>query len=143
MRLFAYISALLLCACSLNADHASTQPAAAVSEVTIKVSDHPKLGKILTDSKGMTLYIFTPDKAANSSTCYDQCTVAWPPYVVTGKPSLPQGVSGDLNTTNRRDNKAQVTYNGMPLYYYSNDKKPGDVNGQNVDNKWFVVNPNK
>lgn len=88
----------------------------------------------------MTLYMFTPDKN-NTSTCYDQCAVAWPPLLTSSKPILASGVAGTLNTTTRRDNTSQVTYNGMPLYYYIKDKKPGDAFGQNVDNEWFVINP--
>lgn len=109
--------------------------------ITVKVASDPKLGRILTDGKGMTLYMFTPDKN-NTSACYDQCAVTWPPLLVSsGTPSLAQGVPGTLGTIKRRDNTTQVTFNGMPLYYFVKDKKPGDVYGQNVDNKWFVVNP--
>lgn len=111
------------------------------NESTIKVVENPKLGKILTDNKGKTLYMFTPDKNSTSE-CYDQCAVAWPPLLVSsGQPVLAQGIVGTIGTTTRKDNTRQVTYNGMPLYYYAKDKNPGDVTGQNVENKWFVVNP--
>ena len=33
----------------------------------------------------------------------------------------------------------QVTYNGWPLYYFPNDAEPGEANGQDVGNVWFVV----
>ena len=107
------------------------------------MANDPKLGKILTDGKGRTLYIFTSDKnKSNTSTCNDQCAVIWPPLLISsGKSVLAPGIVGTLDTTNRRDHTVQVTYNGMPLYYYAMDKKPGDVYGQNIENKWFVVNP--
>ncbi len=35
----------------------------------------------------------------------------------------------------------QITYNGRPLYYFINDQVPGDTNGQNVREAWFVVGP--
>lgn len=110
------------------------------SEVTVKVSNHPKLGKILTGSNGMTLYIFTPDRN-NTSTCYDLCAVEWPPLLISsGQPNLPPGIPGALGTINRKDNTRQVTYNGKPLYYYVGDNVAGDATGQQLENKWFVVN---
>lgn len=112
-----------------------------MSDATVKISSHPKFGKILTDNKGMTLYMFTPDKQ-DKSVCYDQCAREWPPLVVSkGLPKLDPGIPGQLGITTRIDNTKQVTYNGMPLYYYVKDKKPGDVTGQNVDHEWFVINP--
>lgn len=111
------------------------------SNATIKVVDNVKFGKILTDSKGMTLYKFTDDKSGVSA-CYDKCAVEWPPVLVSdGKPVLDSGVLGNLSTVKRNDGTTQVTYNGMPLYTYFKDKKVGDVNGQKVDGKWFVINP--
>lgn len=120
-------------------------PAAAqqrtMNEPTVKVVENPKLGKILTDNKGMTLYMFTPDKN-NKSVCYDQCAIVWPPFLISSRqPILAPGIAGTFGFTTRKDNTCQVTYNGMPLYYYVKDRKPGDVNGQNVDNEWFVINP--
>ena len=112
-----------------------------MNEPTVKVVENPKLGKILTDSKGMTLYMFTPDKN-NTSVCYDKCSALWPPLLISaGQPILAPGIVGTLGLTNRNDNTRQVTYNGMPLYYYVKDKKPGDITGQKVENEWFVINP--
>ena len=50
-------------------------------------------------------------------------------------------MSGWLGTTTRPDGNSQVTYNGVPLYYFANDEKPGDTNGQTVGDVWFVVDP--
>lgn len=109
-------------------------------EHIVNVADS-KLGKILTDSKGMTLYVFTADKDGKS-TCYDQCAKAWPPFLVTSQqPHFNTNIEGKFGLMARKDNKQQVTYNNMPLYYYQKDKKPGDVTGQGVDGAWFVVQP--
>jgi predicted lipoprotein with Yx(FWY)xxD motif len=35
----------------------------------------------------------------------------------------------------------RVTYNGWSLYYFFRDAKPGDANGQDSRNVWFVVGP--
>ena len=55
-------------------------------DTLIKVTKDPIHGDILTDSKGMTLYVFTSDKA-NESTCFDECAVLWPPLTVKGRSS--------------------------------------------------------
>jgi predicted lipoprotein with Yx(FWY)xxD motif len=116
--------------------------AAAQGAVTVQVAEHPALGKILTDGQGMTLYFFTKD-AANVSNCYDQCAVTWPPLLVAAgaQPTAAEGVPGQLGVIERTDGGRQVTYNGMPLYYFITDKQPGDANGQYVGDVWFVVHP--
>jgi predicted lipoprotein with Yx(FWY)xxD motif len=116
--------------------------AAAQGPATVQVTEHPTQGKILTDSQGMTLYLFTRD-AENVSNCYDQCAVNWPPLLAEAgaEPSAGEGVPGQLGVIERTDGDQQVTYNGMPLYYFANDSQPGDTNGQYVGNVWFVVHP--
>ncbi len=99
-----------------------------------------KLGSILTGTKGMTLYMYTRD-ALGISNCYDQCAVNWPPLLADGDPSAPSGLQGAIGKTQRKDGSWQVTYNGMPLYYWIRDQKPGDTTGQNVGGVWFVLNP--
>ena len=117
-------------------------PGAMAQEVTVQVSDHPELGKILTDGQGMTLYLYTPDKE-NVSNCYDQCAVNWPPLLVDAgqAPAAGAGLTGELGVAERTDGGRQVTYNGMPLYLWIRDGQPGDVTGQGVGNVWFVVHP--
>ena len=44
-----------------------------------------RLGSILVDSKGITLYDFVQDKGT-MSTCYSACAALWPPLLTTGKP---------------------------------------------------------
>ena len=31
--------------------------------------------------------------------------------------------------------------NGLPLYLFLNDRKPGDVNGQGVEKTWYAISP--
>ncbi|HEV8648871.1 MAG TPA: hypothetical protein VG276_05565 [Actinomycetes bacterium] len=98
-----------------------------------------KLGQVLTDDKGRTLYAFTPDKDGKS-TCYGTCAQTWLPLVAQASPVGGGGVSASLlSTTDRTDGSKQTTYKSWPLYYYSGDQQPGDVNGQGVGDKWFVV----
>jgi predicted lipoprotein with Yx(FWY)xxD motif len=113
----------------------------AIRPASMQAVANDKLGKILADGNGMTLYMFTKD-TKDTTNCYDKCEVAWPPLLSVGKPTLGDGVDASLlGTTTRKDGTVQVTYNGMPLYYYLKDTKPGDVTGQNVGKVWFVVAP--
>jgi predicted lipoprotein with Yx(FWY)xxD motif len=102
--------------------------------VAVATSD---LGEILVDSSGNTLYLFVPDDQGNS-TCYDACESNWPPLV--DDVSAGDGIDPALlGTVARDDGSAQVTYNSWPLYYFANDAVPGDVNGQGINEVWYVV----
>ncbi len=97
------------------------------------------LGPILADGDGNTLYIFTPDEQGES-VCYDQCEANWPP--LTGDVEAGDGLEGSLlGTAPRQDGTRQVTYNGWPLYYFAGDAASGDVNGQGVNDVWYVMSP--
>ena len=87
------------------------------------------LGRIVVDSHGRALYVSTHDRRAKS-TCYGKCARAWPPLVTRGKPRAAMGArSALLGTSLRRDGRRQVTYHGHPLYYFSKDRKAGQVLG--------------
>jgi predicted lipoprotein with Yx(FWY)xxD motif len=45
---------------------------------------------------------------------------------------------GAFATITRADGTVQVTFNHMPLYYFSGDSVAGDTNGQGTNN-WFVA----
>jgi len=100
------------------------------------------LGNVLVGPKGMTLYMFTKD-TADTSNCYDKCEANWPPLTVDKAEDVVPGVNllGKLSTAARKDGKLQVTYNGMPLYYWKDDKAIGDATGENVGKVWFTVVP--
>jgi predicted lipoprotein with Yx(FWY)xxD motif len=103
-----------------------------------------RLGRILVDSKGVTLYDFVTDKGGASS-CYGACTALWPPLITKGKPHAGHGVRASLlGTTKRKDGKLEVTYNHHPLYYFVSDRKPGQTTGQGVNQfggPWWVLSP--
>ena len=44
-----------------------------------------------------------------------------------------------VGTITRDDGTVQGTYNGWPLYYFSGDSAPGDVNGQGLNDVWWVI----
>jgi len=118
-----------------------TAAAAASGEATISVATDPKYGKILVGNNGMTLYIYTKD-TPNTSTCTGGCAKAWPPLLTMGSPKLGDGVDASLvgSAALTYDTKI-VTYNHMPLYYWSKDTKPGDITGLGVGGVWFLISP--
>jgi predicted lipoprotein with Yx(FWY)xxD motif len=100
-----------------------------------------KLGQVLVNSKGHTLYMFAKDKDGKSS-CSGSCAKFWPPYLQHGKATAGSGVKASLLGTTKRSNGMQITYNKHPLYSFVLDKKAGQTNGEgNVafGAKWYAV----
>jgi predicted lipoprotein with Yx(FWY)xxD motif len=100
------------------------------------------LGEIVVDGEGMTVYYFTKDeKDSGVSNCTGDCLVAWPPVLTEGDAPEVEGITAEVGTIDTPDGKKQVTIDGMPIYYWQNDKAPGDVDGQGVNDVWYVVAP--
>ena len=104
---------------------------------TVGVATEGDLAPYLVDAEGMTLYI-TSDDEVGVSNCVDACLDNWPPLLVeTG-----EDATGDLGTLVREDGEGtQVTYNGMPLYYWAADAAAGDTTGHEIGGVWSVVTP--
>ncbi len=116
----------------------TTVAAAAGSTVAVK-SAETELGPILVGVDGRTLYGFTNDTPTQSN-CEGTCAEAWPPVVVPANWTVAPGVdSGIFNTITRPDGTLQLVAGKYPLYAYSGDTAPGDVNGQGSGDVWFVV----
>ena len=117
---------------------ASSAPATA-AELKVAAS---KLGQIVVDGKGMSVYYFTNDtKDSGTSACTGGCLTAWPPVTTASDAPAAEGVTGTLGTIPTPDGKKQVTINGMPIYYFAKDTAPGDVLGQGVNSVWYLVAP--
>lgn len=116
--------------------------AVAYPNTQVFLGGNEELGRFLVGPNGMTLYRFNPDEPGVSN-CYDQCAVNWPPLLLEEGETLGgnAGVVGKLGTAEREDGTIQITYEGMPLYYWINDSEPGDATGQGVGDVWFVVPP--
>lgn len=111
------------------------------AEPTVTTVTDPEHGTYLADGAGRTLYLFTQDPSGES-TCVDECALNWPPLVAEGELSAGAGVAQTLlGTVTRPDGVEQVTYSGLPLYYFAQDEAPGEVNGQGVNDVWFLVSP--
>ncbi len=95
-----------------------------------------KVGKVLADEKGMTLYIFDKD-TPGKSVCKGKCAKAWPPIMADASAKA----TGKLSVITRGDGSKQWAYEKMPLYGWVKDKKPGDVTGDGRGGVWHVVYP--
>jgi predicted lipoprotein with Yx(FWY)xxD motif len=115
----------------------------ATSGVTVDAKPVGSLGTMLVaGSNGMTLYTFSKDvKDSGKSNCNAGCITTWPALTVAAgvTPSAGSSASGKLATIKRDDGTSQVTYNGLPLYFFANDHAPGDSNGVYQD--WNPVKP--
>jgi predicted lipoprotein with Yx(FWY)xxD motif len=137
-------SIIAVAACSNNSgeDADNAKPAAASSPTPIPVGlqvEDSAFGKILADQQGQTLYAFTDDKKGDSA-CATSCLATWPALLSEKTPSASAGVDqSKVSTVVRTEGTNQVTYNNWLLYYYVGDVGPGDVDGQAVDGKWFMV----
>ncbi|MFF1904899.1 hypothetical protein [Kitasatospora sp. NPDC058218] len=109
---------------------------------TLKTATDPKLGTIVTDSAGFTLYRFDADTAQPPmSNCNGNCASIWPPVPANGSVTV-KGIDSKLvGTVTRADGSKQITLNGWPAYRYAPDKQPGDTKGQGVDGTWFALTP--
>ena len=103
-----------------------------VAGVIVRAASSPGFGMVLTGPNGLTLYTPAGD-TASSSTCAGSCATAWPPLAASGQPMAGAGVTGKLGTLTRADGTTQVSYAGLPLYYWEGDTKAGDVTGNGID----------
>jgi predicted lipoprotein with Yx(FWY)xxD motif len=121
---------------------ASSGAGAESGAAVVSLGSVQKLGMVLVDSDGMTLYDFHKDKGTTSS-CYGACAEGWPPLLTKGDPQVGNGASASkLGTSERKDGTTQVTYAGHPLYTFVADKKPGEANGNDVSAfgaEWYAL----
>lgn len=94
-----------------------------------------EIGQVMTASDGLTVYAFANDPVGVSN-CNEPCSDTWPPVTESG--DLSPQVTG-LETILRQDGSEQVALNGIPLYTYIDDQKPGDIEGQGIGDVWFAV----
>jgi predicted lipoprotein with Yx(FWY)xxD motif len=134
--LFSLMLGLFICSTLL------TEKAAAdgANTIGVKIMEKEAVGQYLADSNGMTLYRFTRDEKSISH-CIEGCAVNWPPFY--SDPSA--GVEGcelsNFAAITREDGRKQTTYKAMPLYYFKNDRYPGDTFGDGLGDACFLVTP--
>jgi predicted lipoprotein with Yx(FWY)xxD motif len=143
-----FLAALILALVAVTGATATRQATSSATAASVVISTRslPKLGTVLVNSKGRTLYMFVPDKRTKV-TCVRTCAAVWPPV------KLPQGakptakgkakaslLGSDPNPAGGR----VVTYNRWPLYTYVADTSPGQASGQALNlngGLWYVLAP--
>jgi predicted lipoprotein with Yx(FWY)xxD motif len=125
---------------STAAPRAATRAAApaGAGEPSVRVAK-TKLGRILVNGQGRTLYLYMKDRGAKSA-CSRRCSQVWPPATVSGEPTAGPGVAAaKLTTTRGADHRRQLVYNGHPLYTLTADVHPGQINGEGFLGTWYVI----
>jgi predicted lipoprotein with Yx(FWY)xxD motif len=121
---------------------AKSPPGAESGAAVLTVAGAPKVGAVLVNAEGFTVYDFHKDKGTTSS-CYGACAEGWPPVTTEGAPTSGEGaMAAKLGTTRRKDGTTQVTYAGHPLYTFAGDSRPGEANGNDVDAfgaEWYAL----
>lgn len=121
---------------------ARTSSSTAATATTLVLADS-KLGQILADHAGRSLYVFEADTGTTSTCISAGCVAEWPPFIADGPPQVTAGLAADqLGSTSRPDGRQQVTYHGHPLYYFAGDSQPGSTAGQALNDNggpWYVV----
>jgi len=132
---------------SSSSSSAASQPASAASAseasgAVVKTASNAKLGgTILVDAHGMTLYSLSGERVGKFICSSSACTHVWHP--LTG--STASASVEALATTKRPDGTVQVTYKGMPLYTFAQDRAAGEANGQGIKDvgTWRAVSASK
>lgn len=145
VALIALATGLGLAACGDDDNGAGAEGA---DTETVSVESIGATGEVLVNPNGAALY--TPDQEAGGQIlCTGGCTSIWVPVTV-GKgqtPSGPSAIDPDLATVKRPDGTTQVTFDGDPLYSFS-EEGPGEVTGDGFEDvfngqqfTWQVVSP--
>ena len=122
-----------------SSDASSSSSPAGTSTADLAVAQ-TSLGEVLVDGQGKTVYVFDKDAmGATASACTDQCATTWPAVVATAATPTGDGVDADLASITGVSGEPQVTVGGLPVYTFAKDAAPGDVMGQGVMGKWWVL----
>jgi predicted lipoprotein with Yx(FWY)xxD motif len=136
-------AAALLAACGSGSSHgggsdtssSSSGGASAAKSDVVASAKKAKVGSVIVDAQGRTLYRFTAE-AQGLPVCTGDCVGTWPPALASSASGLPKHVA----TVKRPDGGGlQLTYDGHPLYRYAGDQSKADANGEGVGGQWFVV----
>lgn len=129
-----------------TASAATSTSAAAPTTVKVSTATLPKVGAVLVNAEGHTLYIFVPDKH-EKVTCVSACALVWPPLkLASGQKGVATGQAKAslLGSDPDPEGGSVVTYAGWPLYTYVADSAAGTDNGQGVNANgglWYVISP--
>ncbi|MDD4976094.1 MAG: hypothetical protein PHY93_17190 [Bacteriovorax sp.] len=93
--------------------------------------------KLLADSIGKTLYVFDLDAGSVTPKCTGDCAEVWPPYILSADETA--HLQAPLGSIVRANKKAQLTYEGRPVYTYIFDRIVGDDHGDAIGGVWHYI----
>jgi predicted lipoprotein with Yx(FWY)xxD motif len=125
----AALAALALAAGACGDD--DEQAAAAPADTTVSVKQVDGVGAVLVDRAGAALYT-SEQESDGTVRCRNDCLSFWLPLEASGEPTGSDELSGELGTVERPDGGTQVTYEGAPLYRFSEDREPRQVTGDGL-----------
>jgi len=144
MRISALLALLAACAvlaaCGSGSSYgggskSDSSSASDAKSAVVSSADKAKVGSVIVDAQGRTLYRFTAE-AQGVPVCTGDCIGTWPPALASSATGLPKHVA----TVKRPDGgQLQLTYDGHPLYRYAGDQSKSDANGEGVGGQWYVV----
>ncbi len=120
----------------------TTTAASTPTPALVTVKKDAKLGQVLADDRGLTLYTLTAD--AKPVPCSGACAQAWPPLELpagTTAPASSPPVKG-LTAVAGPDGHQLVALDGLPLYRFVKDKDAGDAYGEGIQSfggVWHVA----
>ena len=118
-----------------KSDSSGSSGASGAKSAVVSSADKAKVGSVIVDAQGRTLYRFTAE-AQGVPVCTGDCLGTWPPALTSATKGLPKHVA----TVKRPDGgQLQLTYDGHPLYRYAGDQSKADANGEGVGGQWFVL----
>jgi predicted lipoprotein with Yx(FWY)xxD motif len=121
----------------------SKPPMASSTAGAVVSTESSKIGTILVNDTGRTIYVFAND-TGTKSTCNGACAANWPPVPASSPPATVTGVSAQLGSTTRDDGSQQLTVAGHPVYTFAGDTAKGQTNGQGIQlsgGLWTAVTP--
>jgi predicted lipoprotein with Yx(FWY)xxD motif len=138
-------AAIFIAACGGNGDGESSKGASSSRETAATVATKRIDGKtVLVDADGQALY--TSDQEADGTVrCTGACLEFWEPLTISGGQPNGTVAGGALGVLTRPDGTTQVTFDGDPVYRFTEDQS-GSVNGDGLTDAfdgqeftWHVV----
>lgn len=136
---FVVVAALGLAACGDdgddNDDNASGGQDAAAATASSGGAAPVALGeidgtKVLVDANGSALYS-AEQEADGKVLCVGSCTAIWEPVAAGATGSIESDLAAAIGTVERPDGTSQLTYDGVPLYRFT-EEGPGQLTGDGV-----------
>ncbi|MET9323389.1 SCO0930 family lipoprotein [Streptomyces sp. NPDC003038] len=119
---------------------AGAEAEGAKKDAGLSVNQNARIGNILADAEGRTLYRFDKDSAwPMKFGCLESCLDTWKPAKAVDKDKV-SGISSELvGSVKRPDGTEQMTIDCWPVYWFTGDTKPGDISGHGKQGLWFAV----